>query len=186
MKVARQISVLILLGISNISWATYQPFERDILCQSQGVEGEVLKVVYNKTEYPNFGWQGGIHIEMNTGIGELSGFASSLGIRNSRRRTIRRSGPAGQVGNWIGQSSADPFVVNVKLGFTDYELLNAKGDIESTFGSFLSNLTISRVVDTGFHRGSSVDTQEYLLVRIDDDFGHHSTRFNQTDCKVLN
>src|SRR4051812_12137084 len=94
---------------SHLASADFQPFNHDVSCQTQ--YGSGLKIVYDKTEFPKYGWQGGIHVELNTGAEALETMASLMGISPPVGRILRREPAAGQVGNWIGQDPTDPMIV---------------------------------------------------------------------------
>ncbi|MEI6397611.1 MAG: hypothetical protein WCO71_02465 [Pseudomonadota bacterium] len=174
----------------SIANAEFAAFNHDVFCQNLDAnpreKSTSIRISYDKTEYPELGRAGGIHIELGTGISELSEMGRSLGLSSGYRQIIRRAGPAGQAGNSITQSPDDPFVVAVKLGFTLYDLIGPDDQVQQQFPSYISDLKLSRVRETGFHSGSTPDVHEYIELRLLDDYGHHHMRFEPRECKTLN
>ena len=170
--------------------ADFATFDHDVLCQATDTTAAgtstSVKIVYDRSEFPENGRAGGIHVELNTGVSELSGMGAALGLDKPYGRVLRRSGPAGQVGNSIVQDKSDPFVVEVNLGFTTYDLIGADGKVAQQFSSFISVLDLTRVSERGFHDGDTADVQEFIELRLLDDFGTHHMRFRPSECKVLN
>lgn len=171
--------------------ADLAPFQHDILCQAHDTTAPntstSVRIVYNRNEFTDLGRPGGIHVELNTGVSELSYFSAALGLAKPFCRVVRRTGPAGQVGNWIAQDTKDPFIAQVKLGFTSYDVLDDKGHaVEKQVNSFISDLRLSRVKETGFHSGSNADTREFLELVLLDDLGIHHMKFDTSECLLLN
>lgn len=171
--------------VGTLAFADYAQFGHDVLCVGSD-QATSIKVGYDKTEFPSLGRAGGIHVEINTGISELVYMANRMGLEKPYRQILRRAGAAGQMGNVLIQDKHDPFVLNVKLGFTTYDLIRESGEPDRQYASFISNISLSRIYERGFHNSGSADTQEFIQLRIIDDFGTHNMRFAPTDCKVLN
>ena len=169
--------------------AEFAPFDHDVECTSASDRVTRLTVVYDKTKYLQYGRGGEIRVELNTGLSELSDFGGRLGLERPYQRIVRRIGIAGQIGNWIEQDGKDPFILQVRTGFENYQVLDASGkSVEKYAPSFLSHLRLSRVKETGFHdqAGGGTDTQEFLELNLLDDYGTHHMRFAPSDCKLVN
>jgi hypothetical protein len=178
-----------LIGLSAHAAPSFAPFAHDIECVASSDRSTRLSVVYDKTKRLDLGLAGEIRLELNTGISELSHFSGNLGLEKPYRRIVRRTGIAGQVGNWIEQDKQDPFVLQVRTGFVNYEVLEPAGKgVEKYAPSFISTLKLSRVKEKGFHdkAGGGSDTQEFLDLYLLDDYGTHHMRFVPSDCKLLN
>ena len=177
--------ILCLLSFFSASYAAadFQPFDREVTCISKNDFAE-LRIGYDKSEYPNFGWQGGIHVEIKTGVNSsLEGFVVKAGLSTEgEKKVLRQAGPAGQVGNWIQQDTKEPIVSHVKLGFGSYDLIGKGGEVVGKANSFISDLTISKVKRNGFSQGSALKEQEFYLVEILNDFMHGYLRFELNEC----
>jgi hypothetical protein len=153
--------------------ADFQPFEHDVKCRSQS-DGSTLTVVYNRAEYPDFGWQGGIHLQIESGNNpELAQWAQAAGLAaQGQLMTIRREGPAS--GNWIEQDPANPFALNVKVDGFEWELLGPQDQVVASQHTWISELKMKQL-----------STGEYA-VRLTDDFGEVIWRYLPGECKTLN
>jgi hypothetical protein len=185
------ITLLATTFVPSIANAGFAAFNHDVLCQHEdafpdGDRPTNIRISYDKTEYPDLGRAGRIHIEIGTGVSELMEMGKALGLSSGYRQIIRQAGPAGQVGNSITQSPDDPFVVAVNLRTTFYDLIGPDGQVQQQFPSYISDLKLSRVRETGFHSGSTPDVREYIELRLRDDYGHHHMRFEPRECKTLN
>jgi hypothetical protein len=119
-------------------------------------------------------------IEINTGISELSQFGAALGLDKPYRRIVRRSGPAGQVAKWLEQDAKDPFIAVVKTGFTTYDVLDEKGEkIEKQVNSFISDLKLSRVLETSIGEDDRTVTQTFIELYLLDDLGEFHRNSNR-------
>ena len=183
------ITLLATTFVPSIANAEIAAFNHDVFCQNLDAnpreKSTSIRITYDKTEYPDLGLAGGIHVEIGTGVSELREMGIALGLTSGYRQIIRRAGPAGQAGNSIRQSPDDPFVVAVNLPFTFYDLIGPDDQVQRQLHSFISNLKLSRVRETGFHSGSTPDVHEYIELRLLDDFGHHHMRFEPRECKTL-
>ena len=184
------ITLLATTFVPSIANAEIAAFNHDVFCRHDdafpdGDRPTNIRITYDKTEYPDLGLAGGIHVEIGTGVSELREMGIALGLTSGYRQIIRRAGPAGQAGNSIRQSPDDPFVVAVNLPFTFYDLIGPDDQVQRQLHSFISNLKLSRVRETGFHSGSTPDVHEYIELRLLDDFGLHHMRFEPRECKTL-
>src|SRR4051812_8741239 len=111
MSLYRILCVIPVFALAVPSLASAEPvyFNQNIFCKSASDTSSV-KITFNPNEFPGLGRPGGIHVEINTGVGSLAALAVNLGLSKSGfNQTIRRDGKHGQVGNWIEQDlQSDP------------------------------------------------------------------------------
>jgi hypothetical protein len=166
-------------------------FGKNVSCLSK-TERTGFTVTLVPNEFPGLGRPGGIHIELNTGLGPLTAMSRGLGFKGPLYdQTIRRSGKHGQIGNWIEQDLAgDPLVLQVKLGFTTYDRIDSTtGQIAEQASSFISTVRLTRSSDYGYGRAGTepepgLRTRDTYLLTIDDDAGNWSARFEPGECVV--
>jgi hypothetical protein len=178
-KVAISLSLSLgLLGAASAQ-AAFQPFDRTVTCLSAN-DGAALKVVYDKSEYPDFGWQGGIHVDLTSGNDSaLIGLVEKAGLAtDGSKKTIHIDGPAGQVGNWIQQDTTDPLIAHVSLSFTAFFLDTHQAN------TFIFDLSLSQATVTGLDNGDKLSTTKIYILHVLDDYGERWIPFDPSECKI--
>ncbi len=180
--------LILMLTFGLTASADYLPFNHDVLCKSHDGDETEIKIVYDRSEFPENGRKGGIHVELNVGVGEFSAITQLWKVQQPFRRTLRISGPAGNPGNWLVQDTTDPLVAKAKVSFANWELIGDDGAVEQEFRSFIATVTLSKITETAIDE-NGIKTQDYIQLRVNgglSGFGSHYARFASTDCKTLN
>lgn len=166
--------------------SNFMPFDHDILCVSKN-DFSSVKVVYDKKEYPDYGWQGGIHWEINTGVNsQLINFLKMYNIPDGSRSTIKKADAAGTITNWIQQDKNDPIIMRSMINGQFYEVTKNNKNI-GRISEWMSVFRISKVTEKGFSTGDLehiVKDQTYYLFQLD--WGSANVRYELDECKTLN